>query len=105
MRLEACELFGWCIAGSIDVTWYDVIVVDLNVLVTIRSALLVPSSESVEDLVYDNALVSAAITDRDVLGSSDPADVGVAPARKKNGASARYLILASQRSKLMVLTK
>ena len=63
-------------------TWFDVFVVDFNVLVTIRSALLVPSAESVEDLVYHNTLESAALIDGDVLRAANPADVRITPAKK-----------------------
>lgn len=67
----------------IGFTWFDVIQVDLNELVTIRSALLVPSAESVEDLVNDNALDRAALTDWDVLRSANLADIGITSEKRR----------------------
>ena len=65
-------------------TCFDVFRDDLHVLVTIRSALLVPSAESVEYLMYHDTLVVAASTNRDVLRPSDPSDIGITPVKNKH---------------------
>lgn len=57
--------------------------VDLDVLVAIRSTLFVPSAESVEDLVYHDTLVGAAFTDRNVLRPANPANIRITPTTKK----------------------
>ena len=59
----------------------DVLREDFHVLVTIRSALLVPSSESVEDFVYYDTFVLAIKTNGDILRPSNLADIRITPAK------------------------
>ena len=65
-------------------TFVDVLREDFDVLVTIRSALLVPSSQSVEDLVYHDTFVLAIHTDGDILSSFNSADIRPTPAKDKH---------------------
>ena len=60
-------------------TWADVLEPDNDIVVSVRSAVLVPAPQGVKDLVHDDALVLAAVSDGYVLHSSRATHKGVAP--------------------------
>lgn len=62
----------------------DVVQVDLNEVVPVNSALLVPATQSVENLVYDNALVFATCANGDLLLAANSSDVGIASLRNRS---------------------
>jgi len=62
----------------------NVVVVDPDELVPVRTALLVPPPQSVEHLMHHNALVLAAASDGDVLPASHSAHVGIASVESHN---------------------
>lgn len=69
-------------------TGLDVMPKDLDVLVPVRAALFVVEAQGVEQLVLDGAVVEAALTvQRQCLGITTAADIGVTPARNKNNQS------------------
>lgn len=69
-----------CVEAEIQ-TSLDVLPHDADVIVPVRTALFVVEAEGVEQLVLDGVVVDAAISvQRNRLGSTSAADVGVTPA-------------------------
>ena len=61
----------------------DVVGVDGDVGVSVRSALLVPAPQGVQDLVHDQTVGVAVGSYGDVLLPSSTTNTGIAPGRRK----------------------
>lgn len=76
------EMFA-CAEAAVQ-TRLDVLPQDADVIVPVGAALFVVEAEGVEHLVLDGAVVDAALTvQRQRLGTSTAADVGVTAAFKR----------------------